>query len=175
MIDYGFFDNNLMYEKILWIVVPAVLLALIVGFAIWRAFEDRKRKREQAWAAERRAIEVVDGIEERKDDGGKKIREYERAKKEAEKFTEKAAETTNTLIGGKSEAEREAELDKQAVKQNFGTLGISSRKLKNSTASTISWSLTVIFRNPTQHRSGLYIQTRLRQGANRRPSLILIQ
>ncbi len=128
MIDYGFFDNNLMYEKILWIVVPAVLLALIVGFAIWRAFEDRKRKREQAWAAERRAIEVAHGIEERKDDGGKKIREYERAKKEAEKFAEKAAETTNTLIGGKSEAEREAELDKQAVKQNFGTLGISSKK-----------------------------------------------
>ena len=128
MIDYSFLDNNLVYEKILWIIVPAVLLALIIGFAIWRAIEDRRRKREQAWAAERRAIEVVDGIEERKDDGGKKMRELERARREAEAFAEKAAETTNTLIGGKSEAERAAELDKKAVKENFGTLGISSKK-----------------------------------------------
>ncbi len=128
MIDFSAIDNNLLYEKILWIIVPAVLLALIIGFAIWRAIEDRKRKREQEWAAERRAIEVVDGIAERKDDGGRKMRELERARREAEFFAEKAAETTNTLIGGKSEAEREAEIEKKAVKDNFGPLGISSKK-----------------------------------------------
>lgn len=124
MIDFSAIDNNMLYEKVLWIIVPAALLALIVAFAIWRAIEDRKRKREQAWAAERRKLEVVDGIEERKDDGGKKMRELERARKEAEEFAEKAAETTNTLIGGKSEVERE---EKEAI-EVFGSLGISSKK-----------------------------------------------
>ena len=124
MIDFSAIDNNMLYEKVLWIIVPAALLALIIAFAIWRAIEDRKRKREQEWAAERRKLEVVDGIEERKDDGGKKMRELERARREAEEFAEKAAETTNTLIGGKSEAERE---EKEAV-EVFGSLGISSKK-----------------------------------------------
>ena len=124
MIDFSAIDNNMLYEKVLWIIVPAVLLALIVAFTIWRAIEDRKKKREQAWAAERRKLEVVDGIEERKDDGGKKMRELERARREAEEFAEKAAETTNTLIGGKSEVERE---EKDAV-EVFGSLGISSKK-----------------------------------------------
>ncbi|MCR4774946.1 MAG: hypothetical protein K5869_01065 [Saccharofermentans sp.] len=125
MIDFSSaIHNNMLYEKVLWIIVPAVLLALIVGFAIWRAIEDRKRKREQAWAAERRKLEVVDGIEERKDDGGKKMRELERARREAEAFAEKAAETNNTLIGGKSEAERD---EKEAI-EVFGSLGISSKK-----------------------------------------------
>ena len=124
MIDFSAIDNNMLYEKVLWIIVPAALLALIIAFAIWRAIEDRKRKREQEWAAERRKLEVVDGIEERKDDGGRKMRELERARREAEEFAEKAAETTNTLIGGKSEAERE---EKEAV-EVFGSLGISSKK-----------------------------------------------
>ena len=124
MIDFSAFDNNMLYEKVLWIVIPAVLLAWFIAFAIWRAVEDRKRKREQAWAAERRAIEVVDGIEERTDEGGEKMRELERARKEAEEFAKKAAETTNTLIGGKSEVERE---EKDAT-EVFGSLGISSKK-----------------------------------------------
>jgi len=124
MIDFSAIDNNMLYEKVLWIIVPAVLLALIIAFAIWRALEDRKRKREQAWAAERRAIEVVDGITERTDEDGEKMRELERARKEAEEFAKKAAETTNTLIGGKSEAERD---EKEAI-EVFGSLGISSKK-----------------------------------------------
>ena len=69
MIDFSAIDNNMLYEKVLWIIVPAALLALIIAFAIWRAIEDRKRKREQEWTAERRKLEVVDGIEERKVDG----------------------------------------------------------------------------------------------------------
>ena len=124
MIDFSAIDNNMLYEKVLWIIVPAALLALIIAFAIWRAIEDRKRKREQEWTAERRKLEVVDGIEERKDDGGRKMAELERARREAEELAEKAAETTNTLIGGKSEAERE---EKEAV-EVFGSLGISSKK-----------------------------------------------
>lgn len=124
MIDFSAIDNNMVYEKVLWIVIPAVLLVLFIAFAIWRAVEDRKRKREQAWAAERRAIEVVDGIAERTDEDGEKMRELEKARKEAEEFAKKAAETTNTLIGGKSEVERE---EKEAV-EVFGSLGISSKK-----------------------------------------------
>lgn len=124
MIDFSAIDNNMLYEKVLWIIVPAALLALIIAFAIWRAIEDRKRKREQAWAAERRKLEVVDGVAERTDEDGSKMRELERARREAEEFAEKAAETTNTLIGGKSEAERE---EKEAI-EVFGSLGISSKK-----------------------------------------------
>ena len=124
MIDFSAIDNNMLYEKVLWIIVPAALLALIIAFAIWRAIEDRKRKREQEWAAERRKLEIVDGVAERTDEDGSKMRELERARREAEEFAEKAAETTNTLIGGKSEAERE---EKEAV-EVFGSLGISSKK-----------------------------------------------
>ena len=124
MIDFSAIDNNMLYEKVLWIVIPAALLAWFIAFAIWRAVEDRKKKREQAWAAERRAIEVVDGIAERTDEGGEKMRELEKARKEAEEFARMAAETTNTLIGGKSEVERE---EKDAT-EVFGSLGISSKK-----------------------------------------------
>ena len=116
--------DNMFLEKFLWIVVPAVLLVLMVAFAIWRAIDHRKVKMEERWAAERRKLEVVDGIEERKDDGGKKIREFERARKEAEKRAEAAAESTNTLIGGKSEASRE----ESKAGDVFGQLGISSKK-----------------------------------------------
>ncbi|MCR5339976.1 MAG: hypothetical protein K6E60_01375, partial [Saccharofermentans sp.] len=124
MIDFSSIDNNMLYEKVLWIIVPAALLALIIAFSVWRAIEDRKRKREQAWAAERRKLEIVDGVAERTDEDGSKMRELERARREAEEFAEKAAETTNTLIGGKSEAERE---EKEAI-EVFGSLGISSKK-----------------------------------------------
>lgn len=126
MIDYRFFENNAFLEKLLWIFVPAVLLILVVAFAIWRALEDRKAKREKAWAAERRKLEVVDGVEERSEDGGKKMQELERAIKEAEEFAEKAAETNNTLIGGKSVAEQ----DESTASEVFGQLGISSKKAK---------------------------------------------
>lgn len=124
MIDFSAIDNNMLYEKVLWIIVPAALLALIIAFSVWRAIEDHKRKREQAWAAERRKLEIVDGVAERTDEDGSKMLELERARKEAEEFAEKAAETTNTLIGGKSEAERE---EKEAI-EVFGSLGISSKK-----------------------------------------------
>lgn len=124
MIDFSAIDNNMLYEKVLWIIVPVALLALIIAFSVWRAIEDRKRKREQAWAAERRKLEIVDGVAERTDEDGSKMRELERARREAEEFAEKAAETTNTLIGGKSEAERE---EKEAI-EVFGSLGISSKK-----------------------------------------------
>ena len=124
MIVYNVLENNMFLEKLLWIVIPAVLLALAIAFAVWRALERRKEKREQEWAAERRKLEVVDGIEDRKDDGGKKLREYERARREAEKLAEQAAESTNTLIGGKSEVER----GESTAKDVFGSLGISSKK-----------------------------------------------
>lgn len=124
MIEFNVLENNMFLEKVLWIGIPAVLLILVIAFTVWKALEKRKVKREEAWAAERRKLEIVDGVEERKDDGGKKMRELERARREAERFAEQASETTNTLIGGKSEAERE-EIAAGAV---FGQLGISSKK-----------------------------------------------
>ena len=123
MISLSIIENSFL-EKLLWIGVPAVLLALVITFAIWRFLERLKEKREEAWAAERRKLEIVDGVAERTDDGGKKMREAERARREAEKRAEEAAQTTNTLIGGKSEAERE----ESSAKDVFGQLGISSKK-----------------------------------------------
>ena len=123
MVSLSIIDNSFI-EKLLWIGVPAVLLALVIAFAVWRALERLKVKREEKWAAERRKIEVVGGVEGRTDDGGKKMREAERARREAEKRAEEAAQTTNTLIGGKSEAERE----ESSAKDVFGQLGISSKK-----------------------------------------------
>lgn len=126
MIDYSILENNAFLEKLLWIFIPAALLILVVAFAIWRALEDRKAKREKAWAAERRKLEVVDGLAERSEDGGKKMEELEKAIREAEEFAEKAAETNNTLIGGRSVAEQ----DEATAREVFGQLGISSRKAK---------------------------------------------
>ena len=40
MIDFSAIDNNMVYEKVLWIVIPAVLLVLFITFAILRAVED---------------------------------------------------------------------------------------------------------------------------------------
>lgn len=124
MIELNILENNMFLEKVLWIVIPAALLILAVAFAVWRALEDRKKKREKAWEAERRKIEVVDGIEGRSDDGGRKFREQERARREAEKRAEAAAESSNTLIGGKSKAVNE----EPEAKEVFGQLGISSKK-----------------------------------------------
>ena len=123
MISYGLLDNSFL-ERLLWIGVPLVLLILVIAFAVWRFLEDRKAKREKAWAVERRKLEIVDGVEDRTDDGGRKMREAERARREAEKRAKEAAETTNTLIGGKSEAERE----ESKAEDVFGQLGISSKK-----------------------------------------------
>lgn len=124
MAELNILENNAFLERLLWIGIPAVIIALIVAFAIWRYLERRREKNEEEWAVERRKLEVVDGIEERKDDGGKKMREFERARREAEIFAEKAAESTNTLIGGKSEAER----NESTAGDVFGQLGISSKK-----------------------------------------------
>ena len=123
MISYGLLDNSFL-ERLLWIGIPLVLLILVIAFAVWRFLEDRKAKREKAWAVERRKLEIVDGVEDRTDDGGRKMREAERARREAEKRAKEAAETTNTLIGGKSEAERE----ESKAEDVFGQLGISSKK-----------------------------------------------
>ena len=124
MIELSILENNMFIEKVLWIGIPAVILALVVSFTVWRALEDRKKKREKAWEAERRKIEVVGGVEGRSDADGRKYREQERARREAEKRAEEAAGTTNTLIGGRSEAED----DDPEAKEVFGQLGISSKK-----------------------------------------------
>ncbi len=124
MIALNILENNTFFEKFLWIGIPVVLVVLVAAFTIWKALESHKAKMEEKWAVERRKLEVVDGIEERKDDGGRKLREQERARKEAERRAEAAAESTNTLIGGKSVAER----GESKPNQVFGQLGISSKK-----------------------------------------------
>ncbi len=123
MVSLSIIENSFL-EKFLWIGIPTALVALIVALTVWRALEKRKAKREEAWAAERRKLEVVDGVEERTDEDGSKMREAERARREAEKFAREASKTNNTLIGGKSEAEK----DESKAKDVFGQLGISSQK-----------------------------------------------
>ena len=123
MVSLSIIDNAF-WERMLWIGVPFIVIALIIVFSVWRAIERRQAKREEKWAAERRKLEIIDGVEERTDDDGRKSREAERARREAEKFAKEAAQTTNTLIGGKSEAERE----ESSAKDVFGQLGISSKK-----------------------------------------------
>ena len=124
MIELNILENNMFIEKVLWIGIPAVIFLLVVSFTVWRALEDRKKKREKAWEAERRKIEVVGGVEGRRDEDGRKYREQERARREAERRAEAAAGSNNTLIGGKSEAEDE----EPEAKEVFGQLGISSKK-----------------------------------------------
>ncbi len=103
-----------------------VILALILIANIANANDKRKEKKSARLDAERQGEKVVDGLERRSRTPSKekKIQQIKRETRDPKKKAEEEAASKNTLIGGKSEAQRE---EKEA-REVFGSLGISSKK-----------------------------------------------
>ena len=118
-------DNRQLGIIVIAIVVVVILAALLmVNISI--ANEKRKAKDAENLDTERQGEHVVKRVEvlSKKASKEKKIQQIKRETRDPKKKAEEEAAAKNTLIGGKSEAQRE---EKEA-REVFGSLGISSKK-----------------------------------------------
>ena len=119
-----FEDNSQLGPLVIGLAV-CVIIGLIIATIIIKIMDRRKEKIsneiDTAWKAE----QVVNRVEilSRKNEK-KKIRQIKRDTRDPKKKAEDEAASKNTLLGGKSEAQRE---EKEAS-EVFGSLGISSKK-----------------------------------------------
>lgn len=121
-------DNRQLTPIVIGIAV-VVVIGLIVVLAILRAKDRQKEKMDENIDTAWRAEQVVNRTEilaqkNAGSSGEKKIKQIKRETRDPRKKAENEAAAKNTLIGGKSEAQRE---EKEAS-EVFGSLGISSRK-----------------------------------------------
>ena len=103
-----------------------VILSLILFANIANANDKHKEKKSARLDAERQGERIADGVDRRSKvyKSEKKIQQIKRETRDPKKKAEEEAAAKNTLIGGKSEAQRE---EKEA-REVFGSLGISSKK-----------------------------------------------
>ena len=103
-----------------------VILSLILFANIANAKDKHKEKKSARLDAERQGERIADGVDRRSKvyKSEKKIQQIKRETRDPKKKAEEEAASKNTLIGGKSEAQRE---EKEAS-EVFGSLGISSKK-----------------------------------------------
>lgn len=103
-----------------------VILSLILFANIANAKDKHKEKKSARLDAERQGERIADGVDRRSRvfTKEKKITQIKRETRDPKKKAEEEAASKNTLIGGKSEAQRE---EKEAS-EVFGSLGISSKK-----------------------------------------------
>ncbi|PWJ68815.1 hypothetical protein B0O40_2539 [Ruminococcaceae bacterium R-25] len=119
-----FEDNSQLTPFVIGIAV-CVIIGLIIATVIIHIRDKRKEKLDDeidtAWKAEQvvNRVEVLNRKNEKK-----KIRQIKRDTRDPKKKAEDEAASKNTLLGGKSEAQRE---EKEA-REVFGSLGISSKK-----------------------------------------------
>ena len=119
-----FEDNSQLGPLVIGLAV-CVVIGLIIATIIIKAMDKRKEKIDDqidtAWKAEQvvNRVEVLAQKNEKK-----KIRQIKRGSRDPKKIAEDEAASKNTLLGGKSEAQRE---EKEAS-EVFGSLGISSKK-----------------------------------------------
>ena len=117
-------DNSQLTPFVIGIAV-CVIIGLIIATIIIKAMDKRKEKLDDkidtAWKAE----QVVNRVEVlNQKNSKKKIHQIKRETRDPKKKEEEEAASKNTLLGGKSEAQRE---EKEA-REVFGSLGISSKK-----------------------------------------------
>lgn len=121
------FENNSQLEPIIIGLVIAVVVALIVVFIVLKAKDKRKEKMDEqidtAWKAE----QVVNRVGSRSAKSEKKIHQIKRETRDSKKKEQEEADSKNTLLGGKSDAQRE----ELGAGQVFGSLGISSKKAES--------------------------------------------
>jgi len=119
-----FEDNSQLGPLVIGLAV-CVVIGLIIATIIIKVMDKRKEKIDDqidtAWKAEQvvNRVEVLSRKNEKK-----KIRQIKRDTRDPKKKAEDEAASKNTLLGGKSEAQRE---EKEAS-EVFGSLGISSKK-----------------------------------------------
>lgn len=119
-----FEDNRQLGPLVIGLAV-CVIIGLIIATIIIKIMDKRKAKIDDqidtAWKAEQvvNRVEVLSRKNEKK-----KIRQIKRDTRDPKKKAEDEAASKNTLLGGKSEAQRE---EKEAS-EVFGSLGISSKK-----------------------------------------------
>ena len=119
-----FEDNRQLGPLVIGLAV-CVIIGLIIATIIIKMMDKRKAKIDDqidtAWKAEQvvNRVEVLSRKNEKK-----KIRQIKRDTRDPKKKEEDEAASKNTLLGGKSEAQRE---EKEA-REVFGSLGISSKK-----------------------------------------------
>lgn len=119
-----FEDNSQLGPLVIGLAV-CVIIGLIIATIIIKIMDKRKEKIDEeidtAWKAE----QVVNRVEVLSRKGEKKkIRQIKRETRDPKKKEADEAASKNTLLGGKSEAQRE---EKEAS-EVFGSLGISSKK-----------------------------------------------
>ena len=119
-----FEDNRQLTPFVIGIAV-CVIIGLVIATIIIKVMDKRKEKLDDeidtAWKAE----QVVNRVEVlNRKNSKKKIRQIKRETRDPKKKEEDEAASKNTLLGGKSEAQRE---EKEA-REVFGSLGISSKK-----------------------------------------------
>ena len=119
-----FEDNRQLGPLVIGLAV-CVIIGLIIATVIIKIMDKRKEKInneiDTAWKAE----QVVNRVEVLSKKGEKKkIRQIKRDTRDPKKKEADEAASKNTLLGGKSEAQRE---EKEAS-EVFGSLGISSKK-----------------------------------------------
>ncbi|MBQ6018293.1 MAG: hypothetical protein IJL19_10460 [Clostridiales bacterium] len=104
----------------------AVILGIILIANIANANDKHKEKKSARLDAERQGEKIIDRVERRSKVASKekKIQQVKRETRDPRKKAEEEAASKNTLLGGKSEAQRE---EKEA-REVFGSLGISSKK-----------------------------------------------
>ncbi len=123
-----FEDNRQLGPLVIGLAV-CVIIGLIIATVIIKIMDKRKEKInneiDTAWKAE----QVVNRVEVLSQKGEKKkIRQIKRDTRDPKKKEAAEAASKNTLLGGKSEAQRE---EKEAS-EVFGSLGISSKKAEES-------------------------------------------
>ena len=121
----SFFEDNRQLTPFVIGIAVCVIIGLIIALKIFKLMEKRKEKLDEeidtAWKAE----QVVNRVEVlNRKNGKKKIRQIKRETRDPKKKEQNEADSKNTLIGGRSEAQRE---EKEA-REVFGSLGISSKK-----------------------------------------------
>ena len=119
-----FEDNRQLTPFVIGIAV-CVIIGLVIATIIIKVMDKRKEKLDDeidtAWKAE----QVVNRVEVlNRKNSKKKVRQIKRETRDPKKKEEDEAASKNTLLGGKSEAQRE---EKEAS-EVFGSLGISSKK-----------------------------------------------
>ena len=119
------FNDNTQLEPIVITFAVIVVVALIVVYTILKIREKRKEKNDEDLDTAWRAGQVVNRVEGINKKGSrKKIHQIKRDTRDPKKKEEIEANSKNTLLGGKSDAQRE---EKEAS-EVFGSLGISSKK-----------------------------------------------
>lgn len=118
-------NDNTQLEPIVITFAVIVVVALIVVYTIIKIREKRKEKNDEDLDTAWRAGQVVNRVEGINKKGSKKkIHQIKRDSRDPKKKEEIEANSKNTLLGGKSDAQRE---EKEAS-EVFGSLGISSKK-----------------------------------------------